>query len=256
MKKIILVLCTLVFTHLSFAESAEEAFSRELQYLQLQKESLLKLKKDIISSKNQRIVKAKTAIATTENELAKIQLSNQELVEEYKALEKITKDSSQLSSQLDKNSLKINELLTDVSPKLGLQHTEFISNDSVSKFEKNLEQFFVILENMSKYEWREHAFINEKDELVKGEVLFIGLHSAWGKYNNKIYPMAPYNKDFLKVITNASDNDLYIFSPDFQKVNILSAKTWKESVADSVPGVVMTLIMIAVFGLFIMLAKA
>ncbi len=253
-------LLTLIFTFLLFnfgyAETAEEAFLRELAYLQAQKESLIKLKQSLVSSKLERIAKASTNIKKNETELAKIQLNNQVLLEEFKSIEKVTKDSNQVGAQLDKNSLKINELLSDINPKLGLNYKEVISVDSVLKFEQNLDHVLNLLENISQLKWREHAFINTDDQLVKGEVLFIGLHSAWGKFNNRIYPLAPYNKDFLKVISSASEKDVYLFSSDFQKVNMISIKTWKEKVADVVPGIVMALIMLAVFSLFIMLAKA
>lgn len=250
----------LIFSLFAFkfacAETAEEAFSRELSYLKAQKESLIQLKKDLVISKSNRINKASQNIKKIEDELSKKQLENQVLLEEFKSIEKVTKDSGQVGSQLDKNSLKINEFLSDVNPKLGLSHKEIISNDSVVKFEQNLIQVFNLLESLSKLEWREHAFINSKDQLVKGEILFIGLHSAWGKSDNRIYPLAPYNKDFLKVIPDTSEKDVYLFSSDFQKVNLLTVKTWKERVADLVPGIVMGLIMLAVFSLFIMLAKA
>jgi len=247
------ILITLNFSIL--AETAEEAFAREKNFLIAQKESLINLKKSMNISKESRKKKAELEIKKLQTDLALISLKNQELLEEFKAIEKITKDSSQLNSQLEKNYLKISELFSDVAPKLGLSYQETLGNDPVLKFESALNSVFGLIEQFSKFEWKEHAFLNEDEKLVKGEILFIGLHSAWGKYQGKVFSLAPFNKDFLKVIPNTDKTSLFLFPTDFQKVKVMSAKTWKESIADSIPGIVMLIIMFAVFGLFIMLAR-
>lgn len=254
--KWILLLFIFSMNQVLLAQSVDEAYKKEKAFLVAQKEALVQMKMSLKSSFNQRKNKAETDIAQKQAELSKVQLRNQELVEEYKAIEKITKESNQMAGQLEKQTLKMGEVLSATNAKLGLTYIESKNLETVKKFEDNLNETLNVITAMSKEGWRKHAFLDEKEQLVTGEVLFNGLFSAWGKINSKIVSLAPYNKDFLKAIPRTSENDIYIFTPDFQKVSIVAAKTWKESIADAIPGVVMAAIMLCVFGLFIMLAKA
>jgi hypothetical protein len=203
-----------------------------------------------------RKAKAERDLLKMQTELSQLQLKNQELVEEYKALEKITKEGSQMSGQLEKQTLKINEVLSSATAKLGLTFNESKEINYIKKFEYNLDETLKLILAMSENKWRQHAFLDENEHLVSGEVLFKGLFSAWGKVDSKIVSLAPYDKDFLKIVPNTSEKDIYIFTPDFQKVKLILAKTWKESMADAVPGVVMGMILTMVFGLFVMLARS
>ncbi len=239
-----------------FSQTIDDAYKRERGYLRAQKEALLLMKSRIHTSYLKSKLLAEKEIAVKQAELSKLELSNQTLIEEFKALEKITKESSQISSQIEKQNLKISENLNALSSKLGVEFIESSERDAVLKMEYNLDESLKVIEKMTDENWRKHAFINEDNQLVSGEVLFNGLFSAWGKVNSRIVSLAPYNKDFLKVIPNTSEKMVYLFTPDFNKVNIIVNKTWKESVADAVPGVVMALIMLTVFGLFIMLARS
>lgn len=238
------------------AQSVDDAYKREKAYLLAQKSSLIQMKTSLKLSFAARKTSADRSILIKQSEFSKEQLKNQELLEEYKAIEKISKESSQMAGQLEKQNLKINEILASTNSKLGLIFDESIEKDVNKKFESNLQSAQQLITVMSAERWRKHAFLDEKEHLVTGEVLFNGLFSAWGKVDSKIVSLAPYNKDFLKIVPATDGKGIYIFAPDFQKVNIISAKTWKESVADTIPGIVMGMILIAVFGLFIMLARS
>lgn len=256
MKMILSLLVLFISVDTVFSQSIEDAYKRERGYLRAQKEALLLMKARIHTSYLKNKVVAEKEIGIKQAELSKLELSNQALIEEFKALEKITKESTQISSQIEKQNLKIAENLTVLSSKLGFIFTESAERDAVAKMEYNLDESYKIIEKLTDENWRKHAFINEENQLVAGEVLFNGLYSAWGKINSKIFSLAPYNKDFLKVIPNTDEKSVYFFTSDFNKVNVIVNKTWKESVADAVPGVVMAVIMLTVFGLFIMLARS
>ena len=111
---------------------------------------------------------------------------------------------------------------------------------------------------MSTPKWKSHAFLDAQEHLQKGEILFYGLFSAQGKIGDKIYLLAPYNQHWLKVLSasNQNQNSFYFFDSQFQKNTIKVVKTWKESIADLIPGIIMGLIMITVLGLFINLARS
>ncbi len=249
-----------IFLLISFNAKAElninEAYQREKSYLLAQKEALLKMKSSLVNSQNLRKSKAELDIVKKQNELSAFILKNQELHEEFKVVEKSTKESAQLAGQLEKNGLKITDSLNAIKTKLGLPQTQHAEMDSVKRFENILEDVFGLIGNMSNQSWRPHAFLDENDHLVQGEVLFNGLFSAFGKTSGKIYHLVPYNNEFLKASGTFSGNEVHLFSPNFERTGFKTAKTWKESVADALPGVIMVMIMICVLGLFIMLARS
>jgi hypothetical protein len=236
--------------------SLDDAYRREKTFLLAQKEALLKMKTSLNTSLVQRKSKAENDIKLKQNELSSLMLRNQELHEEYKALEKITKESSQMSGQLEKNSLKINENLSSLKRKLGLSHQVPTELDPVKHFEGLLDDVLILVSQLASEKWRSHAFLDQNDHLVQGEVLFRGLHSAWGKFDGKLYSLVPYNNEFLKISNAFSGQETYLFEASFERLGLKAAKTWKESVADAVPGIIMTVIMLCVLGLFIMLAMA
>ena len=234
----------------------EEAYKREKSFLTAQKESLIRMKINMATSLKQRKALAEKEISTKEADLSRLMLKNQELHEDYKALEKITKESSQMRGQLEKNQLKIQDNLTQIRAKLGVAHAASNETDVIKKFDGTLEETLGLIQMISSEKWRAHAFLDENDHLVQGEVLFQGLFSAWGKQGSKIFALAPYNNEFLKVMNKAAVNEVYLFTPDFERTGLKIAKSWKETVADGIPGVVMAFIMMAVLGLFILLARA
>lgn len=249
------LLCLLSYSAMADV-ALDDAYKREKAFLTAQKEALLKMKVSLQKSQLQRKAQAENDINKKQTELSQLQLKNQELHEEFKALEKMTKESSQMAGQLEKNNLRINENLLAVKAKLGLPDSASTETDVIRKFEATLEDVLNVISVLGSGNWRGHAFLDENEHLVKGEVLFQGLFSAWGKHGNKIYSLAPYNKEFLKVVNASEGKDMYIFTPYFEKTGLKVAKSWKESVADAVPAVVMMVIMVAVLGLFILLARA
>jgi len=233
-----------------------EAYQREKSYLVAQKEALLKMKSSLANSQNLRKSKAELDIQKKQNELSALMLKNQDLHEEFKVIEKSTKESAQLAGQLEKNGLKISDSLNAIKTKLGLPQTQHTEMDSVKRFENILEDVLGLIGNMSNQSWRPHAFLDESDHLVQGEVLFTGLFSAFGKSAGKIYHLIPYNNEFLKASGTFSGNEVHLFSPNFERSGFKTAKTWKESVADALPAIIMLMIMTCVLGLFIMLARS
>lgn len=191
-----------------------------------------------------------------ESKFSNLQLSNGLLVEEFKTLEKLTKESSELKGQIEKIANKSASSIDEIVVRLGLNNLEDKSVDPITLLQGNFNKILNILNTFSESKWRGHAFLNEKEELVQGEVRFNGLASAWGKYNGKVYSLVPFNKDYLKVVPETNSSSLYLFSPDFSKVKLITTKSWKESFADMVPGFVMFLIMISVLSLFVMLARS
>ena len=249
------LLCLLSFSAIADV-ALDEAYKREKLFLSAQKEALIKMKSSLTQSQLQRKSQAEKDIAKKQTVLSQLQLKNQELHEEFKALEKITKESSQMAGQLEKNHLRINENLLNVKAKLGLPEVTSAETDIIKKFEGTLEDVLGVISVLGSGSWRSHAFLDENDHLVKGEVLFQGLFSAWGKHGDKLYSLTPYNREFLKVASTSNGKEMYIFTPDFERAGLKVAKSWKESVADAVPAVVMMFIMVAVLGLFILLARA
>jgi hypothetical protein len=249
-----------LFLLLSFSAMADvtlnEAYRREKSFLLAQKEALLKMKSSLNQSLYVRKAKAQSEIQKKQNELSALMLKNNELHEEFKSLEKMTKESSQMAGQLEKNALKIQESLASIKSKMGSTHFRSLEADPVKKFEGILQDSLTVINDLSLNKWKSHAFLDENDHLVQGEVMFQGLFSAWGRLNDKVYSLVPYNNEFLKVAQSFSGKEVYIFSPDFERSGFKAAKTWKESVADAIPGLVMMMIMICVLGLFILLARA
>jgi hypothetical protein len=236
--------------------SLDDAYKRERAFLSAQKEALRKMKGSLTTQHTQRKARAQGEITQKERELSILMLKNQELHEEYKAIEKGTKESSQMSGQLEKNALKISENLRGVKSKLGLSHEDSTELDPVKKFEGILSDSKGLIDYLSQERWAPGAFLNEEDHLVQGEVLFYGLFASWGKINGKIYSLVPYNNEFLKVASVFEGKEVYIFAPNFERTGFRAAKSWKESVADALPGVVMIAIMLCVLGLFILLARS
>ena len=102
----------LFFTFSAFADvSLDDAYKRERAFLTAQKEALLKMKSGLLAQHTQRKNRAQQEITEKERELSSLMMKNQELHEEFKAIEKATKESSQMSGQLEKNALKISETL-------------------------------------------------------------------------------------------------------------------------------------------------
>lgn len=247
----------LILSFSAFADiNLDDAYKREKTYLLAQKNGLLKMRASLKALQEQRKGKAQRDIQNKQNELSSLMLKNQELHEEYKAIEKSTKESSQMVGQLEKNALKISENLSHLKAKLGLTSEQSTELDPVKRFEEILSDAFILIRNVSSEEWRPHAFLDENDHLIQGEVLFQGLFSAWGRQGDKLFSLVPYNNEFLKVASVALKGETYLFSPSFERTGLKAAKSWKESVADAIPGIVMMMIMIAVLGLFIMLARS
>lgn len=252
--KLILIM---LFSFSAWADvSLDDAYKREKSFLIAQKESLMKMKMNMTTSLKYRKSQAEKEIASKEADLSRLLLKNQGLHEDYKSLEKMTKESSQMSGQLEKNQLKIQENLQQVRAKLGVGHSVSTETDVIKKFEATLEESLGLIQIISAETWRKHAFLDENEHLVQGEVLFQGLFSAWGKHDSKIFALAPYNNEFLKVLSTAGDNEVYLFTPNFERAGLKVSKSWKETVADAIPGIVMAFIMMAVLGLFILLARA
>lgn len=250
-------LIILILTFNAFADvSLDDAYRREKAFLLSQKEALIKMRGTMVASLIQRKSRAQKDITQNQNELSQIMLANQGLDEEYRSIEKMTKESSQVSGQLEKNQLKIQENLQLIRAKLGLGHIPSTETDTVKSFEATLGDAFNLIKNLAAEKWRSHAFLDEDDHLVQGEILFQGLFSAYGKLGSKIYTLSPYNNEFLKVIAPTSGDEIYMFTPNFEKTNLMAAKSWKESVADAIPGLAMGIIMLAILGLFILLARA
>lgn len=253
MKYLFLLLLTLP----AFADVIlNDAYRREKAYLEAQKESLLKLKAGLKNNLVDRKARAQKEIDSKQQELSALMLKNQELHEEFKAMEKMTKENSQMAGQLEKNAVKISESFGALYSKLGLTHKSNDILDPVKKFESILDEAFGLITQVSKSSWKSQAFLDESDHLVQGEVLFQGLFSAWGKINGKVYNLVPYNNEFLKVADAFGGNEVQLFTPNFERSGFKAAKTWKETVADAIPGIVMALIMMCVLGLFILLARA
>lgn len=236
--------------------SLNDAYKREHAFLLAQKNSLLSLKAGLQSSLKERKARAQTDINQKQRELSGLMLKNQELTEEFKALEKMTKENSQMSGQLEKNAIKINENFSGLYAKLGMTPKPSENSDPVKRFEGLLDEAYYFVMTISGARWKSQAFLNESDQLVQGEVLFQGLFSARGKLDGKIYSLVPYNNEFLKVSGPFTGEEVHLFSPNFERSGLKAAKTWKESVADTLPGVVMILIMLCVLGLFILLARS
>lgn len=250
-------LLLLFFTLSALADvSLDDAYKRERAFLSAQKEALTKMKGSLLSHHTQRKNRAQIEITTKERELSALMIKNQELHEEYKSIEKSIKESSQMSGQLEKNALKISETLRGIKAKLGLTYEDSTELDPVKKFEWILTDSKKVISYLSEERWAPQAFLNEEDQLVQGEVLFYGLFAAWGKIDGKIYSLVPYNNEFLKVANSFGGKEAYLFSPNFERTGFRAAKSWKETLADAVPGVVMIVIMLCVLGLFILLARA
>lgn len=253
MKYLFLLLLTLP----AFADvTLNDAYRREKLFLEAQKESLLKLKGGLKNSLVERKARAQKEIDAKQQELSALMLKNQELHEEFKALEKMTKENSQMSGQLEKNAVKISETFGALYSKLGLTQPKSDIQEPVKKFESILDEAFVLITHVSAPKWRSQAFLDENDHLVQGEVLFNGLFSAYGKLNGKTYSLVPYNNEFLKVAEAFGGKEIQMFTPNFERSGFKAAKSWKETTADAVPGIVMAMIMICVLGLFILLARA
>ncbi len=236
--------------------SLDEAYRREKTYLQSQKDSLVKLKSGLVANFKSRKARAQKEIDTKQKELSAILLKNQEIQEEFKAIDKMTKESVQITGQLEKNSLKISEMFGAIKVKMGLVHAPSKELDPVKQFESVLNDGYALMNVISGENWHPQAFLDENDQLVQGEILFNGLFSAWGRVNEKVYSLVPYNNEFLKVSNAFTGQEIYLFSPNFERTAFKAARTWKESIADSLPGLVMMMIMICVLGLFILLARA
>lgn len=241
----------------AFADiTLDDAYRREKTFLTAQKESLIKMRSAMNLSLAQRKTRAQKDILIKQNDLSKLILKNQGLEEEYRSIEKMTKESTQISGQLEKNQLKIHENLLAIRTKLGIGHTPTLETDVIKKFEKTLTEAYELIQVLASEKWRAQAFLDKDDHLVQGEILFQGLFSAYGRLGSEIFLLAPYNNEFLKVLSPASGDNIYMFTPNFEKTNLMAAKSWKESIADSIPGVAMGIIMLAILALFILLARA
>ncbi|MGE3609551.1 MAG: hypothetical protein AB7I27_08190 [Bacteriovoracaceae bacterium] len=247
----------MIFSASAWADiSLDEAYIREKSFLVAQKEALMKMKVDLNHSFSVRKGRAEKDIEIKQSELTDIMLKNQELQEEYKVLDKMTKESSQMNGQLEKNALKIQESFGLMRSKLGLIQKTSTENDAVNRFQEILEEGLNLIGTVSSHQWKSHAFLDENEHLVQGEVLFDGIFGAWGRLNGRVFSLVPYNNEFLKISSEFSGNEEFLFSPNFEKTSFKTHKSWKETVADAIPGIVMMLIMVCVLGLFILLARA
>jgi hypothetical protein len=240
----------------------QKSYERELNFLLEQKKSLIEtkhqLQKKLISQKNI----ATSELLAKKTILLQLGQKNQVAQDELNKLEKYNKEGLNALTQLEKTTFKIFQSTSDVSKRLGYAEN-FISlpdhqTSPILTIEKQLFQTLQLLEDLVTPKWKNHAFLDSEDHLQKGDVLFYGPFSAQGKIGDKIYMLTPYNQHWLKVLapTNLDEGKFYLFDTQFQKNTIKVIKSWKETIADLIPGIVMGLIMITVLGLFINLAKS
>jgi hypothetical protein len=240
----------------------QKSYERELNFLIEQKKSLIETKAQLQNKLKIQKNTATSELLTKKNLLLQLQQKNQLAQDELSKLEKYNKEGLNALTQLEKITFKIYQSTSDISKRLGYPEN-FISlpdhkTSPISTIEKQLAQTLEVLEDLVTPKWKNHAFLDAEDHLQKGDVLFYGLFSAQGKIGDKIYMLSPYNQHWLKVLSPKSTNEgqFYFFDTQFQKNTVKIIKGWKESVADLIPGIVMTLIMITVLGLFINLAKS
>ncbi len=246
-----LIVASLFILSVANAESSvDEAYKRELQFLQSQVKSFRDLQNKLKQSFAEREKKGKESILLRAEEITKLQQDVQLLQEEVKWHEKMTKDLGQSQNQMEKSFAKFQERLTSTSIKLGVSLGGTKEAPLELKVLETLPRALKVLTTLQQDSWRPHAFLNENNQLVTGEVRFIGLTSALGKIDGKNYLLSPYNQDYLKVLRPQGKSEIYLFTPDFTKQKILAPKTWKETLADYFPGLVMLIILVAVLGLF------
>lgn len=254
------LLVVFFLTSLAYGDTlVDQAYQRELIFLKAQKESLLKLKNDLASYSLRQKQKAKVDIETKQIVLSKTQQDIQTLQEEMKEIDKNVKEGSQSQVQLEKNYLKMRDILSPIEAKLGLASPTNEDTNPITRFETGLNTAMTVVEQLSNEKWKNQAFLDQNDHLVRGQVFNVGLFAAWAKVGNEIYPLEPYNQDFLKMSPKSSGLDeisAYLFNPSFERSQIKTYKTWKESTADAIPGIVMGIIMMTVLTLFILLARA
>ncbi len=247
-------------------DALAKGVQREIQFLTAQKASLLGMKQEINRSTLRRRDEALRELKVLREELIKVSKAVQEEQGQLALAEKSGREGVAAKGQLEKISFKIHEATADITKRMGLGD-DFVpaprsNGPEAAEFVKvQLSKTLELLGHLSTPAWRKHAFMDEEDRIVEGDVLFYGPFAAHGMREGKEIILAPYDKHWFKSMGPSSHEDalstLYIFDPvASDQGKIKAARSWREGVADSVPAVVMVAIMLAVLILFIGLARA
>jgi len=254
--RLFILLCSFAVSS-AFADTVAEAYKREAEFLRKQRDSLVKLKGQLQNAHLDRVRQAEAELARLGAELSKLNVANLADAETNQRLEKLVKDAASGGVQLEKNLHRMQEQFRALREKAPFTKRAALKDQSgVEAFRFQLEEGISILKELGQPRVVEHAFLDEDGKLVQGKILLLGLFGAFGQNSGETFHLAPYNGQWLKAQEKIAAGQLLLFDPAFQPGPLKTHAGWRERVADSVPAIVMLIIMLAVVALFVALARA
>ena len=240
------------------AQDVNEAYQREIKFLEEQRQSLQQWKVKIKQAGEARRQQGEQELAQLNGQLASLNVKNQVEQENVQRWEKLLKDAASSGPQLEKNLVRMEDALRDLHQKIPLSAMTPVAQGtaSVEAFRVRLNDVLKTLQELRSPALRSHAFLDEQGRLVKGEIFSLGLFGAFGVQGSEAYTLAPYDRQWLQAAEKLADNQVLLFDPSFQKAGLKTHAGWKEQVADAAPALIMLLIMLTVVALFVALARA
>ncbi len=271
MKKLSLLLlaCGLGFSLSALAQEAtppadseiNKSFQREYVYLSSQRESLNRQRAQMAASFSGRTAKAKAQVLELQKKLTHLTAANDERHEELTQLERQKKDLQKRGTSLESTFKKATQSLVDF--KKGLRFESSKDKDPVTIPEHlklaDLGPLFteanLLLRSASRTETFDGYYLDEKDEIKKGQVTRLGRVAAFLDSNDGRMILGPSGTGTLKTLASAKGLETFVFDNLSEAAKIQRQASLLEKLADLGPILFLALMLLMVAGLFLVLVK-
>ncbi len=247
-------------------DQLEEVFQREILFLNQEKESFQKIKKDGQSRHLNQLKALESQLSELEKELAQKTSSNEILFSEVQKLEKIKREMAQEAGSLPRTYKKALKVLQDSEAALNFSvpQTQFSLAPGAENVNTNMmkvvfERAFQVLAHSAQVDVIEGTYKTQSEELESGQIRRIGLVGAQLIRKNGVGVLGPAGKKGLKLlefIENPGDlSPVYLYENVSEAAVYKRAATWVDRLTNLSPLILVIFVFVIVFALFFVFAR-
>lgn len=242
---------------MAYSQDLEKLFQREYTYLVTQKNSYV-TQQSLLKSRHQNRIKALEAeLVKMEKELAKLGVDNEVSFQEVQKLESFAREDQNSANYLKRTYKSASDLLAQINSDLSF-NSEKTSPPQVVE-EPTIENFVDLSKNLTKAlyastskEEIKGVYRNVEGNLVQGKVERYGKAGVTTLTANGIRPLGPSPEGVLAELEGKkfSTSALYLFEKITETPEAKKLPDWIDKLATAAPIFILSLMFLAVCGLF------
>jgi uncharacterized membrane protein YccC len=242
-------------------DDLDKAFQREYVYLSSQREALVRQRRQMDSSFNERISRLKHEVQQLQREVARLAAENDEQHERLTNLEKQKRELARGGSSIESTFKKASQTLAETEKALHFEvNREKVDpplpeKPSLAALEPVFDRALSLLEDSGRMGSFEGTYMDENDRLAQGTITRLGRVAAFVDRQEGRYILGPNGAGGLKVLERADGAHVFFFDNLNEAARITKPATWLESLADFGPLLFLALMLVIVAGLFLALVK-